>query len=92
MRKSRSDGRGSSTSDTSLKFLPSLRDSMCFGYFDLGLASKANTYHRFAILELASVASSAISNALAQAALVNHTIASDERELHRLGRWNRPYF
>ncbi len=30
---------------------------MCFGYFDLGLASEANAYHRFAILELAAVAS-----------------------------------
>ncbi len=54
-------------SDTSLQkrssrqFLPSLRDSMCFGYFDLGLASEANAYHRFAILELAEDASSASS-------------------------------
>ncbi len=30
---------------------------MCFGYFDLGLASEANAYHRFAILELAEDAS-----------------------------------
>ncbi len=34
---------------------------MCFGYFDLGLASEANAYHRFAILELAAVASFASS-------------------------------
>ncbi len=30
---------------------------MCFGYFDLGLASEANAYHRFAILELTEDAS-----------------------------------